>query len=419
MLHTNYHAAVAALIYALGPWYNVAGGSIDLGFYAISQVLGVMGLYCGMRYATSIAAEARRHEVGWAAGFGLCCGLALWNSLTSAYLLIPTFIWMSPLLLRSARGLIATIGGTLLGYVPVLGWIASNRRLPSTGPATLPSTVAERFEILIHHVLREHLGFAAAPDVLAPSPWHQLWPLVIAILVFCFVVATARHRRSLIALARFRVTPRSEMDLVIIAMPIIFLLYCSQKSSLYDGSPRYLFATYPVMALAVAALLPTHLNKRFLAAVGSVLVLTAGPTWGLLHSFPNSGTTNGNNKDLRYSDWQKTVDVLISRGDTAVYSGYWTALPLQYAGNGRVTVGIVVGPDRFSENTSRLSVEPRVSYVIADGEPFDAAILARLKASHVQFTATTVGKMTILDRLNPEPPYGKPGLRPKAAIGQK
>jgi hypothetical protein len=108
MLHTNYHAAVAALIYALGPWYNVAGGSIDLGFYAISQVLGVMGLYCGMRYATSIAAEARRHEVGWAAGFGLCCGLALWNSLTSAYLLIPTFIWMSPLLLRSARGLIAT-----------------------------------------------------------------------------------------------------------------------------------------------------------------------------------------------------------------------------------------------------------------------------------------------------------------------
>src|SRR5215204_2205876 len=76
-------ATVAAVLFAVSPWFSVLGSVTSLGFYVAGQTLCAAVLYGALRVSDG------RGAGGWLLGTGLCAGLAVWTSLTSLYLLVP------------------------------------------------------------------------------------------------------------------------------------------------------------------------------------------------------------------------------------------------------------------------------------------------------------------------------------------
>ena len=85
MLATRWHAALAALLFATGPFFNIWKGVRSHGAYPTAQLIGLAGIYCAIRLREQYQ---RRWLVGLAAACGLGPGAWGW----AAYLLIQATI---------------------------------------------------------------------------------------------------------------------------------------------------------------------------------------------------------------------------------------------------------------------------------------------------------------------------------------
>jgi len=387
-------AACAALLYACLPWNNIVAGITALGFYPVSQLFGIAGVYAALRLAGTRSPPA---AAAWTAGLGLGCGLAYWNSLISAYLLVPAVLWSLPRLLRSATLCLALAGGAIAGAAPVLAWAARHGRLPVPRTLHPPSTPQQRLAHLAGPILREHLGLATTARV-GVWGWADLayWS-VLSALVAGYLVAAWRARGRLRALARGREQQQaSGTDLVLLMVPVVIVLYVSQPDAWIVRNPRYLFSTYPLLAIGVAVL-GASIRPRW----GRLVLLPALSVAMLAVTYQSlTGPPSIQVRDHRDRNLVAATGFLVGQREPFAYSCYWTATALQFYAGDRIAVATALGPERFPQAAAAVSAAASYAYVLNDDEGDDQRIRRRLDAHGVRYRLTHFGRVAVLDQLS-------------------
>jgi 4-amino-4-deoxy-L-arabinose transferase-like glycosyltransferase len=370
-------ALVAAGLYAVGPWFNVLGTVTSLGFYAAGQALGMAALWAALR-----ADRGRR----WLFGTGLAAGLGMWTAVTAAYVLVPVFGWLLPLLGRDLRRWAAVAGGFVLGALPLLGSLVVHRVPPVPQHPAEASSVSERLGNLVGPVLRQYVGVTYSHN--DGGLWLPVQVLIVAGLAVAYLVAVVR-RRGLVDLLRGRVDRRRPGDLLLAVPPVVAVLYAASDATWYTGTPRYLDGTFPLLAIGLAALVPVRPWPVPAAAVAAYAALAFG-------FFPTiqPGDTDGRDAVLRQVSAQLAAD-----GETRVWAGYWTATPLQYAAGDRITVATAVGVRRFPDAQAAVERTPTPVYVGSDHDGTAAVFRAALDRAHVPYRARRIAFVTVFDRL--------------------
>ncbi len=196
LLSSSAQAILAAFVYAVSPWFNVIGSATSLGFYVVGQLLPMVAIYCTLRL------DGSRRDWGWSIAAGVAWGLALWTTVATVYFLVPVAIWLAPVAGRSLRVLLGSVGGLVVGGLPLWWWLAVNRRLPLPPDQIRHTTVPQRLGNLVDPVLREYIG-VAYPHARGDVPVFVQFALLVALLVW-YASAIWRRRRGLLNLIRFR-----------------------------------------------------------------------------------------------------------------------------------------------------------------------------------------------------------------------
>lgn len=429
MLRTRWHAALAALAFAAGPYWNIWFGARSYGSsYGSALTVALAGLYAALRLGGRSGGWP-----WWAAAFGLCCGLDLWLGPTGAYLLVPAAVWVLAPAVRSLRVALAGLAGAVAGAAPVIAWMAWHGRLPNLGGPQPPTTLGQRWAILASRVAREWLGMGYINATPGWPPYLQTAAL--AFLALAWVAAVVVRRRGLAALLSLR--PRSApvspadpdgrpapgwwrgasaqpVDVLVLAVPVAVILYLSSANAWYGATPRYLFVAYPILVLGLAALVPSRLRVGAPLALG-ILAGLAGTSLTMVadHATDTTGPAAG---QLRAA-----AAYLTAHHERFVYSDYWTGMPLQFVAGGRLAVG-VEGPgfDRLPSARRAVDRASRYAYVAASG-PEDSltATRAALVAHRVRYHTVRFGAVHVFDDLRPELRPWRLGIgsRPTATSG--
>lgn len=230
-------------------------------------------LYCTARWY-----ETRRP--GFAAGIGLFLGLAVLSRPTEAlYALVPLAWGLRPAAAgRERLGLLARHGGQVLLAVAVAAAVGSLQLLfwrATSGHWLLYSYGHERFDFQHPHLLEGLFGFSKG--------WLLYTPLAgLALLGSVFL--------------RRYVAPAGPVLLVLV--PVVVYVTFSWEQWQYGGgfSARPLISLYPLLALPMAALVATALQRRWPARVLPLLLvlvaLNLWQTWqfaaGVIPDFDNT-----------------------------------------------------------------------------------------------------------------------------------
>jgi 4-amino-4-deoxy-L-arabinose transferase-like glycosyltransferase len=368
-------ALAAAGLYAVSPWFNVIGTVTSLGFYAAGQTLGIAALWCALR-----AGRGSR----WLFLTGLLAGLGVWTAVTALYLLIPIFGWLLPVLGRDLRRWGATAGGFVLGALPLLGSLAVHRVLPVPPNPAEPSSIAQRLGNLFGPILRQYVGVTYSHD--DGGLWLPVQILVVAGLLAAYAVALVR-RRGLVDYLRGRVEERRPADLLLAVPPVVVVLWVASDATWYTGTPRYLVGTFPLLAIGLAALLPSPRWAVPLLAAGAALSYAFFPA---IHE----GDTRARDAVMR-----QVTGVLAAEHHTDVYAGYWTAMPLQYVAGDRLAVATAGGVERFPDTRAAVERARNPVYVGSDYDGSAAAIRGALDRGRVPYRARRFAFLTVFDQL--------------------
>jgi hypothetical protein len=106
----------------------------------------------------------------------------------------------------------------------------------------------------------------------------------------------------------------------------------------------------------------------------------------------------GNTRD-RDAVLRQLSTQLAAEGQTRVYAGYWTAMPLQYAAGDRLAVATARGVQRFPDEQAAVERARTPVYVGSDHDGTTAAFQAALERNHVPYRARRFAFVTIFDRL--------------------
>lgn len=374
VLDSPARAVLAALLYAVAPWFNILGTVTSLGFYAAGQALGAAALYFALRAA---------RDPRWLAPTGVAAGLAVWTALTALYVLVPVFVWLLPVLRRDARRWAALVAGSALGALPLLGWLAVHRTLPVPGTPAEPTSLLQRLGNLADPVAREYVGVAHGYG--EGGLWLPLQLAILLGLAAAYLVALSR-RSWLVPFLRGHGRP---VDVLLAVPPVVAVLYLVSDSTWYVGTPRYLVGTYPLLAVGLAALVPLGLRW-------AVPVLAASVALSLSY-FPTLDTGAGT--VARDRVFAQVTDTLVAEGHTAVWAGYWTAMPLQYVAGDRLAVATVGGVQRFPRAQAAVEADPEPVFVGSDHDGSGTAIRAALDERQLTYRVRRVKFLEIYDRL--------------------
>jgi 4-amino-4-deoxy-L-arabinose transferase-like glycosyltransferase len=378
MLGDPARAIVAAGLYAVSPWFNIIGTVTSLGFYAAGQTLTIAALWCALR--------SGRGGRWWLFGTGLCAGLGMWTAVTALYVLIPVFGWLVPILGREARRWGLTAAGFGLGALPLLGALAVHRVLPVPPNPAESTSVLQRLGNLFEPILRQYVGvtYSHADGGL----WLPVQVVVVLGLAVAYLVAIAR-RRGLADFLHGRVAERRPADLLLAVPPVVVVLWVASDATWYTGTPRYLIGTFPLLAIGLAALVPTRPW-----AVPAVLVAAcAALSFGFFPTI-DVGSTRARDAVMR-----QVAGTLAAEHQTDVYAGYWTAMPLQYVAGDRLVVATAVGVQRFPDAQTAVEQAPSPVYVGSDHDGTTAVIRAALDRAHLPYRARKFAFLTVFDGL--------------------
>lgn len=379
-------AALAAVLFAVWPWFNVVGAVTALGFYASAQALAAAVVLGALR-----AGDSERPARALA-GTGLCAGLALWTSPITLYVIVPAAVWLLPVLGRDARRWAAAAGGVVVGALPLLGWLARHRTLPLPPEPAEASTVPERLGNLAEPVLRQYVGVAYPHG--EGGLWLPLQVAVVLVLVVAYAAAVVRRRCGLSRL--WSPDRRRPGDLLLAVPPVVVVLYAASDTTWYTGTPRYLLVTFPLLAIGLAALVPPW--SRRAGRVTAALLVAAGAllTLGFLRDQVATQPDTGN----RDAALRQLTDHLERTGETRVWAGYWTAMPLQYEAGDRLAVGTFAGVVRFPDRQAEVEATPGSVLVGSDHDGTADRVRAALVRRGVTFRETRVAFFTVFDRLS-------------------
>jgi hypothetical protein len=188
---------------------------------------------------------------------------------------------------------------------------------------------------------------------------------------------------------RGRVAQRRPADLLLAVPPVVVVLWAASDATWYTGTPRYLIGTFPLLAIALAALVPTRrwVVPAAVVTAGAVLSFGFFPTIDL-------GRTADRDAVLR-----QVSTMLETEGQTDVYAGYWTAMPLQYVAGDRLVVATALGVQRFPDAQAAVEQAPSPVYVGSDHDGTAAAFRAALDRGRVPYRARKFAFLTVFDQL--------------------
>ena len=203
----------------------------------------------------------------------------------------------------------------------------------------------ERVGHLFGPILRQYVGVTYSHT--EGGLWLPVQVLVVAGLLAAYLVALVR-RRGLVDFLRGRVDRRRPADLLLAVPPVVAVLWAASDATWYTGTPRYLVGTFPLLAIGLAALLPSR-PRRCRPAGGRL----RGAELRVLPDDP-PGRPPARDAVLR-----QVAGVLAADGETRVYAGYWTAMPLQYVAGDRLAVATAGGVRAVPGRPGRGRARPR------------------------------------------------------------
>ena len=397
VLPSPIHAIIAALIYALSPWFNVIGSVTSLGFYVAGQLTAIAAIYCAIR-----CADATGNNPRWPLLTGLCCGLAAWTTAASIYFLVPIVFWIIPSLRGSWSRIGWSVFGAALGGLPLVGWFAIHHHLPIPPKAVESSSVIQRLVNLFGPVLRQYVGVTYAhADGGLPFAFQLV---VIAVLLGALGLALWLRRRGLLALVSLRTVGRLPGDLLLAVPFVVVVAYAASDSAWYTGTPRYLMITYPLFAIGVAALL-SRLPAMQVVTYGTIIALAmALVSWGSFRGLVTSPSTAEREKVM-----SQVAGYLESRHEMYVYGDYWTAVPLQYVAGTKLNVAVCVGAKRFPQTQAAVAAHNSPVYISSILDGASDPIRTALKTHGIKYHEVTIGFVTVYDQI--------PGNVQPASIG--
>ncbi len=394
---TPWGGALAAGLFAVGPWFNIVKGVESHGAYGMGALLAILGVYLALRLDPS---EPRAPWI--AAALGLVAGLALWELWLAAYLIIPGVLWA----LASARGHLRrlvppfVIAG-VIGAAPFLGHLFSSGFDLSLGSGTPPvTTVAQRADGLLNPVAKMFLGVGQL-GVGEPLARWLVPGFVVAIALGALGVGAWTRRHGLVALVTLRRGERAPVDVLLLAFLIAPLIYAASDFTFYTGTPRYLFTLYPAFAvLLAAAALSGGPRWRLPITATTLTVVAILSVWNAYDSTKAEAgafTIVGGGRVFA-DDVPKAADALRARGIDAAYADYWLAYPLGFAGEGHIAVSPFTN-SRFPELDAEVRRDRSPAYVAPTGPAADIVENA-LKARGITFEKTQVASLTLFTDLS-------------------
>lgn len=391
LLPSAWHAALASVLFALGPYPLIWKGSRSYGSYDAVLLVSLATVLLAVRFDE----QRGRARLGHAFGVGLGFGLTYYLSPSGYYLVLPAALWLAGSARRELRTVLAAGAGVVAGLAPVLLWTARTGTFPTPDPGSLPTTALERFGNLFDEVGRQYIGVA----FLFGEPG---WPVTLGRLTLWALaaaggVAIAVRWRGVLALLTLRTAHRRPFDVVLLGIPITVVAYVSSEYAYFTTEPRYLFAAFPILLLGLARLVPVR-GPAGPAVAAAVLLFVAAPSLTLLVSRADDVAGE------RDADLAGVVDLLEEEGTTSVYASYWTAMPLEFEAGDRLTVGSMALPERLPDERRAVDEAEDPVWVASKGVNTDdvATVRDALDAAGVTYRLRTFGDMAVLDRFDPD-----------------
>lgn len=388
MLPSPGHAALAAALFALSPWFNVVATATSQGFYVASQTLVLAATYCALRLDGGPDETGRRR---WVAGTGLCAGLAVWTAITTGYVLAPLLLWTAPLLGRRLLPWLVALGSAAVGAAPLLAWTVRHRHVPLStfpGPHT---TVPQRLGNLFGPVLREFLGLAFRLAHGGPPLWLQC--TLVAGALAGYLVSLWRRRRGVLALLTLRGAGREPVDILLLMPAFVVVLFAASPASWYTDTPRYLITAFPFLAIGLAGLVP---RRGFVAATAVVVAACCALSLTFFVTAQQEPRIARRERAMR-----ALTALLVRDHETRVYAEYWTAAPLQYLAGDRLTVATCIGARRFPAAQRAVTQALDPVYVTNVTNRSDQTLRAALAGRHVTYRVRSVDYLRLYDELSP------------------
>lgn len=400
--------ALAALIFAIGPWYLIDKGIKSHGAYAAGTLLALACLYLAYRL------RPRTSAAPWvAAGIGLTAGLVFWELWLGFYVLIPALVWALASVRRDPLLLVFGGAGALVGAAPFLAQrLANGLDQPWGYDQNPPSTVASRASGLLDPVTGMFLGAAKIGDG-APVVSFVVPAFVTAIAIGLLGAAVWRRRRGLLALVTLREGERRPIDAVLLAFLISPILYVASDAAWFTGEPRYLFTLYPMLAIGLAAgamaqgprlRLPVALCA--LAFVGGLTFVSARDAFrgeGVTFTIVGGGTIVMDEIDEAAAEMERL-------GVDGVYADYWLAYPLGYASDGDLVVAPFTN-SRFPDLDAEVAADETPAIAAPVGPAADQ-VRARLTETDTEFVEDQAGSVAVFHELSPRRTPAELGLLP-------
>ena len=407
MLPNRWLAAMAAMLFAFGPFHNVLKGTHSDGAYPSTQLLVVVGLDAALR----LRGDGSRRDVLWSALLGLVTGLTIWCGLTGLFVLVPVALWAAPLVFRSWYAVGAGTLAAVAGASPTLAWLWSTGTFPGPGPQP-PVSLRDRMINVFGVLTREFIGVG---QISGRPGWPlKLQYLALVVVLGGWLIAVIRRRQGILALLTFQTRwGRKPVDILLVAVALGWIGLAVSHYSWYTETPRYLFVLYPLYPLLLAACVPVR-------AARSVTVVTAATLTVVFVVSSLVQLTTYRAAGPREETYRKVAAALVAAGQTNVYGDYWRVIPLEYfSPDVQINAApLGVGGGKFPEEHAQVDNAPTFAY-IADAADLKAkkGIAAELRRRNISFTPTVIDSLVIYTDLSRYPKPWDIGLGQKGPPG--
>lgn len=395
MVGSRWGGALAAALYAVGPYYSAIKSVRSHGGYDAAVILGLLVVLLVLRLRRE---DARS---GWTVALvGLCAGVAIWESYLAVYLLIPAALW----LVGSARGSIARllpwgIGGFIVGIAPIIAFRLANGLNPPSGTGSPPETsFGGRMELLLNPVMSQFLGVRSGVGI-----FDRLLPAALVTMLALAVLGAAvwTRRWGLWDLLTLRDGRRKPIDILLLAFVITPFIYAASSYTWFAGEPRYLFTLYPFLAIGIAAAVFALHGRPRVVLAALILMVSGLLLIGTMRVVAErGGEIAAADGGLVYTeDLPEVADALEQRGVRSAWADYWVANPLQFHAGDAIAVAST-GIEHFPATAEQVRRDPRAAVVSVTGPGADA-MAAKLRSEGRTFTTSTAGRFTIFTGIAP------------------
>lgn len=303
-LYGRLAGGLAALLYLLAPGVALSSGLISTDAALLAFLS--LALYCWVRATAGDAAPGPRETYGWAAGFGLCLGLAFLSKYAAVYFLIgaAAHLGLHPAARRRVRPgpLALSMGVFLLTALPNILWNAGHRF------ATVRHTAANA----------NWNGGLFHPDMGARFVLDQFGAFGPAAFAALLVVATA-------ALRRRRVDERQALLWSFALPPLIIVAI---QAFLSRANANWAAAAYPAAVVLVAGWMtqaPRWGRVWMAAAVAPQALISVALVMGA--ASPGLADALGQANSLkRVRGWRTTTALVLDHAQAARRSGPVSAI---------------------------------------------------------------------------------------------